>query len=211
NAAILPEGYVERVGFDAMQTQPISAGPYKVVSFTPGDRMVLERHADYWGGAPVATQVTIRLIPENATRIAALKSGEVDFITTVPPDLLSQVSDGNRLDKVEPFNYMLIRFNTVQGITTNVGLRKALSLAIDRTSITKDLWGGHVSELTDYWLPNEIGFDPSRKPFAFDLDAAKKELSGSGYAGEEIDFSAPNSYYTNGRLVTDAVNEMWQE
>src|SRR5262249_14479881 len=44
-----------------------------------------------------------------------------------------------------------------------------------------------------------------------DLDAAKKELSASGYAGEEIDFSAPSAYYTNGRLVTDAVNEMWQE
>src|SRR5262249_31932982 len=157
-----------------------------------------------WGGLPVATQVTLRVIPENATRIAALQSGEVDLITAVPPDLISQVTtDKTRLDQVRLFNWLTVSFHTLMGPTANVGVRKALSLAIDRATIVNQLWGGRVSQMTDYWLPEEIGFDPSRKPFAFDLDAAKKALADSGYAGEEIGFTPPNSYYTNSRIVAD--------
>src|SRR5262249_37599483 len=140
-AAIIPEGYEERKGFEAIQKLPLGAGPYKMVSYTPGDRMMMEPHAEYWGGVPTATQVALRIIPENATRIAALRSGDVDFITTVPPDLVSQVvSDKTRLDQVMPLNYLAVIFNTVKGPTANLGVRKALSLAIDRATIVKELW-----------------------------------------------------------------------
>ncbi len=210
NAAIIPQAYAEKQGFDALQTMIIGAGPYKVIEYKSGDRMVLAAHTDYWAGAPAATQVTLRVIPENATRVAAFRSGEVDMITTVPPDLVPQLDSDKTVGITsEVFNWMLIYFNTRKAPTDKVGLRRALSLSIDRKALTESLWGGKVRVVNDYYLPGEFGYDASRVPFAFDLDAAKKSLAESGYAGEELEFTPPSAYYTNGRLVSDAINEMW--
>jgi peptide/nickel transport system substrate-binding protein len=211
-AAIMPRAAVEATGFDAVQTAPIAAGPYRLVEYRDGDRVVLEPHDAYWGGVPPLGQVTLRLIPENATRIAALQAGEVDMVTTVPPDLLDQIarSTALRVDDVLLFNYMHIYFNTVAGLTANVDVRRALSLGIDRQLIADALWGGRVRVLNDYYLPGEFGHDPARPAFAYDPDAAARALGDAGYAGEALRFTPPATYYTNGRLVTDAITEMWQ-
>ncbi len=210
NAAIMPQAYAEATGFDALQTAPMGAGPYRVAEFIPGDRLVMERHSGYWGGEPVATDVTVRLIPEDATRIAALQAGEVDLITTVPPDLIELINaDPTRIDRVSLYNWMLIYFNSLKAPTSSVNLRKALSLSIDRELIASELWGGNVRVMNDYFLPGEFGHDAERPAFAFDLEAAARELEAAGYAGETIEFTPPGTYYTNGRLVTDVINEMW--
>jgi peptide/nickel transport system substrate-binding protein len=209
-ACVIPQAYAEKQGFDALQKMNIGAGPYKVVEYKTGDRMVVEAHKDYWGGAPAASQVTVRIIPEPATRLAAFLSGDVDLATTISPDSYAQLTtDKTTGITSEVFNWMLIYFNTKKGITSNVDLRKALSLGIDRQSIATSLWNGKVRVMNDYYLPGEFAYDATRPPFPFDLDAAKKALEASGYKGEELEFTPPATYYTNGRLVTDAINEMW--
>jgi peptide/nickel transport system substrate-binding protein len=210
NACIMPEAYVTATGFEKVQTAPIGAGPYKLVETKQGERTVLEAHADYWGGKPAADQVILRPIPELATRVAAFQAGEVDFITTIAPDSIAQLeTDTTRVLSSQVFNWMLIYFNTTKAPTDKVELRRALSLSIDRQSIAANLWGGRVRVMNDYLLPGEFAYDESRPPFAFDEDAAKKALEAAGYAGEEVAFTPPATYYTNGRLVTDAINEMW--
>jgi peptide/nickel transport system substrate-binding protein len=209
-ACVMPRDYVEGLSFDALQTAPVGAGPYKVTEFIPGERLVMEQHREYWGGVPEATEVTLRLIPEEATRIAALLGGDVDFITTVSPDSLRQIDTGEtRIDTVNLLNWMLIHFNTTLAPTSNVHLRKALSLAIDRNLIIQELWGDRVQPMTDYFLPNEFGFDPQHPPFVYDPEAAMEELQVGGYAGEAVEFNPPNTYYPNSRLVGDVINDMW--
>lgn len=212
NAAIMPREAVEAGGFDAVQTAPIGAGPLRVVEWRSGERLVLEPHDGYWGGAPGVGQVVVRVVPENATRVAALQAGEVDMATTLPPDLIGQVERGAglRVDQVLLNNFMHIYFNTVAGLTGDVEVRRALSLGIDRQLLVDALWDGRVRVMNDYLLPSEFGHDPERPPFAFDPDAARRALDAAGYAGETLRFTPPSTYYTNGRLVTDAVTEMWQ-
>jgi peptide/nickel transport system substrate-binding protein len=211
-AAVMPRAYTEATDFDTLQLAPLGAGPYRISEVIPADRIVLERHDGYWMGTPAAAQVIIRVIPETATRVAALQSGEVDFITTVSPDLVEQISsaDGLRIDPASVYNYMLIYFNTTTGPTANPDVRKALSLAIDRELIAESLWEGRVRVMNDYLLPGEFAYDAERPNFAYDPEQAMALLEQAGYNGEVLEFTPPNAYYTNGSLVTEVISEMWR-
>lgn len=212
-AAIMPQAYVEAAGFDAVQTAPMGAGPYRVEEVIAGDRIVMVRHDDYWMGQADADRVVVRVIPETATRVAALRSGEVDLITTISPDLIEQIEGdaGLKVETVPVFNFMLIYFNTNAGnLTADPLIRRALSLAIDREIIAETLWDGRVRVMDDYYLPGEFGYDETRDIFAYDPDEAMRLLEEAGYAGEPLAFTPPNAYYTNGQLVTDVIASMWE-
>lgn len=212
NAAIMPRAYVEANDFDTLQMAPIGTGPYSINEIIPADRIVLDRHDDYWMGTPSAAQVIVRVIPETSTRVAALQSGEVDFITTVSPDLIAQINgaDGLRIDTVDVYNYMIIYFNTREGLTANPDIRRALSLAIDRELIAESLWENRVRVMNDYLLPGEFAYDAERPNFAYDPEQAMALLEQAGYNGEVLEFTPPNAYYTNGSLVTEVITEMWR-
>jgi peptide/nickel transport system substrate-binding protein len=76
---IVPKKYIEKVGEDAYKKAPVGAGPYKLVSFNPGVELVTEAFPDYWRKAPSVKRVTMRSIPDETTRAAAVKAGEVDL------------------------------------------------------------------------------------------------------------------------------------
>ena len=75
---VVPRKYVERVGEEGFRKAPIGAGPYKFVSFNPGVELVLEAFEGYWRKAPSIKRLVFRSLPDETTRAAALKSGEVD-------------------------------------------------------------------------------------------------------------------------------------
>ena len=76
---IVPKAYVEKVGEDAFKKAPIGAGPYRFVSFNPGIELVMEAFDGYWRKAPNVKRLVFRSLPEETTRAAALKNGEVDI------------------------------------------------------------------------------------------------------------------------------------
>src|SRR4051812_45099044 len=76
---IVPKKYVEKVGDDGFKAAPVGAGPYKVVSFKPGVEIVLEAFEGYWRKVPSVKRLVMRSMPEETTRAAALKTGEVDI------------------------------------------------------------------------------------------------------------------------------------
>ena len=76
---IVPKKYVERVGDDGFKKAPIGAGPYHFVSFNPGVELVLEAYEGYWRKTPSVKRLVLRSLPEETTRAAALKKGEVDI------------------------------------------------------------------------------------------------------------------------------------
>ena len=78
-AWIVPKKYVEKVGEDGFKAAPVGAGPYKVVSFKPGVELVLEAFDGYWRKAPSVKRLVMRSLPEESTRAAALRNGEVDI------------------------------------------------------------------------------------------------------------------------------------
>ena len=88
----MPKKYVEQVGEDGFKKAPVGAGPYKFVSFTPGVELVCEAFEGYWRKAPTVKQLVFKVIPDEATRLAALKRGEVDIAYSIRGELAEELS-----------------------------------------------------------------------------------------------------------------------
>src|SRR3984957_5372663 len=88
---VVPRKYVEKVGEDGFKKAPIGAGPYKFVSFTPGVELTLEAFDGYWRKKPSVQPLVFRCIPDEATRLAALKRGEVDIVYSIRGELAEEL------------------------------------------------------------------------------------------------------------------------
>ncbi|MEC5324458.1 ABC transporter substrate-binding protein [Aurantimonas sp. A3-2-R12] len=221
---IVPEDYIKALSgdpavaedsdYEAFSLAPIGTGPYKIAEFVPEQRLVWERYDGFWGDAAPFEKVTVRRIPEMATRITALKNGEVDLITNLPPDQLQLVESDPDL-KVEgmvtPLFHVLI-YNTQNETMANPKLRQALNYAIDRDTLNEALWLGKAVVPSTHTM-EEFGplYMPDLETFKYDLEKAKTLLAESGYDGETIRIDTSASYYTNGLLAMQAIAEMWSQ
>ena len=88
---IVPKKYVQEVGEEGFKKAPIGAGPYKFVSFTPGVELIFEAFEDYWRKKPSVKRMVLKVIPEEATRLAALKRGEVDLAYSIRGELAEEL------------------------------------------------------------------------------------------------------------------------
>ena len=88
---IVPKKYVESVGEDGFKKAPIGAGPYKFVSFTPGVELVMEAFDGYWRKTPTVKRLVWKVIPDETTRLAALKRGEVDIAYSIRGELAEEL------------------------------------------------------------------------------------------------------------------------
>ena len=89
---VVPKKYVEKVGDEGFKKAPIGAGPYKFVSFSPGVELVLEAFDDYWRKPPNVKRLVMKVIPDEATRLAALKRGEVDIAYSIRGELAEELA-----------------------------------------------------------------------------------------------------------------------
>src|SRR5207248_1954677 len=89
---IVPKKYVEKVGDDAFKKAPVGAGPYKFVSFTPGVELVMETFDGYWRKTPSVKRLVLKSIPDESTRLAALKRGEVDIAYSIRGELADELA-----------------------------------------------------------------------------------------------------------------------
>src|SRR3989440_9492413 len=88
---IVPKKYVEKVGEEGYKKSPVGAGPYRFVSFTPGVELVLEAFEPYWRKTPSVKRLIFRVIPDEATRLAALKGGEIDIVYSIRGELAEEL------------------------------------------------------------------------------------------------------------------------
>ena len=212
-ASIVPAASTEAMDEASRMSVPLGAGPYSIVEFVAGDRMVLERHDAYWGGTPAASEIVLRFITEDATRIAALQAGDVDLITQVPVDQIDSLraAGGFTVSSAVTNNHMAVNFNTVKGPTADVNIRRAMSLAIDRDLIVQELWQGLSTVPPDYMFPGAFGHDPEFPGFAYDPEAARELVANSDYDGTPINFQATAGYYANTDVIMPVMAQMWQD
>jgi peptide/nickel transport system substrate-binding protein len=161
---------------------PVGSGPFTVKSFTPGQSIVLAANARYWGGKPKLDTVTIRTIPEIASRMTALRTGEVDLVWGVPDDQLGGLKSDSKL-KIEavPSNQVYTMwFNSSSPSLTSAAVRNALWKAVDFKTIIKTLYP-ETGALADSPLaPTVFGYS-AQQPKAYDPVAAKAELTAAGF------------------------------
>jgi peptide/nickel transport system substrate-binding protein len=211
---IVPKKYVEKVGEDGFKKAPVGAGPYKFVSFDPGVELVMEASETYWRKTPSVKRLVFRVIPDEATRLAALKRGEVDIVYSIRGELAEEVqrSPGLTQKPVYPpapfWLYFADQWDP-QSPWHDLRVRRAANLAIDRKSINEALTLG-FSKLTGSLIPDSFEFYWQPSPPVFDPAAARRLLAEAGHpngfdAGE---YSCDSSYSNLGEAVVNNLREV---
>jgi peptide/nickel transport system substrate-binding protein len=184
-AWIVPKKYVEKVGEDGFKAAPIGAGPYKVVSFKPGIELVLEAFDGYWRKAPSVKRLVMRSLPEESTRVAALRNGEVDiaYLLTGPTAEAVQKAPGYKV--VAPllsgaFWLELPDQWDPKSPWADRRVRLAASHAIDRQAVNKAETLG-FSRLTGNFVPRIFQYALTIEAPAYDPERSKKLLAEAGY------------------------------
>jgi len=182
---IVPKKYIEKVGEEAYKKAPVGAGPYKFVSFTPGVELTLEAFGDYWRKAPSVKRLVMRSIPDETTRAAAVKTGEVDaaylFSGAVAEDL--KRSPGVRV--VAPLLYGVYWLDFLdqwdpKSPWHDRRVRQAASLAIDRNAINQAEMLG-LGRPAGAFVPPEFEFSLKLDPPPFDPKRAKQLMVEAGF------------------------------
>ena len=199
---IVPKKYVEAVGDDGFRKAPIGAGPYKFVSFTPGVELVLEAFDQYWRKPPSVKRLVLKVIPDEATRLAALKAGEVDIAYSIRGELAEQLQriPGLTMKPVVLQGAFWLYFPEQWDPKSpwyDLRVRKAANLALDRKTINQALTLGY-SHVTGSILPDNFEFYWAPPAPVYDPAKAKQLLAEAGYPGGfDAGFYTCDSSYAN--------------
>ena len=182
---IVPKKYVEKVGDEGFKKAPVGAGPYRFVSFTPGVELVLEAFDQYWRKPPRVKRLVFRVIPEDSTRVAALKRGEVDIAYAIWGALAEEVrrTPGLTLKATVVPTTFWISFADQWDPKSpwhDRRVRLAATHAIDRQAINQAENLG-FAKITGSIVPNSFDFYWQPPPYPYDPAQARKLLAEAGY------------------------------
>lgn len=184
---IIPKDYVEEVGDDEFNANPIGTSPWKFVKLTPGVSIECEAVEDHWRVTPEWKNLIIELVPESSTALAKLRNGETDVVGVNLDEALEVQGEGYELRILgRPTSPVIPILGTwaVDGPTTDIRVRKALSLAINRQEIADEFFNGLAEPGGTLWTaPSSWGYDPSWEDeyFEYDPDEAMALLAEAGY------------------------------
>jgi peptide/nickel transport system substrate-binding protein len=207
---IVPPRYTQEKGDAHAGANPVGTGPYKFLRWVKDDRIEFEANPQYWGGAPRIARLVMRSIPESATRVAALQTGEVDLITNLPPNLQAPIKNAASLTTVtSPIAVnMIIELDTLKaGPIANKKVRQALNHAVDKQAIIQHTLEGLGRPAKGQTVPPEaFGHHPSLTDYPFDPAAARRLLAEAGYPnGFSMTIASGDGRYLLDKEVAQAI------
>src|SRR2546422_3525906 len=183
---IVPKKYVEQVGEDGFKKAPIGAGPFRLVSFTPGIELVAEAFEGYWRKAPHVQRLVFKVMPDDTTRAAALKKGDVDVIFQVNGPVAEdlrrtpQLRIVSRLTGNGVFWLDLPDQWDPKSPWHDRRVRLAASLALDRQAVNQAESLG-TSRPTGSIIPRSFEFALPLDPAPYEPGKARQLLAEAGY------------------------------
>ena len=204
---IVPKKYIERVGEEAFKKAPVGAGPFRLVSFTPGVDLVAEAFDGYWRKTPSVKRLVIKSMPEETTRAAALKKGEVDVIFQLGGPVAEDIRRTPNLRVAAPrtFGVFWVDFPDQWNPKSpwhDQRVRLAASLAIDRQALNQAETLG-FSRPTGSIIPRIFEFALPFDPPPYDPARAKQLLAEAGHPSgfDAGDFYPYPPYISMGEAV----------
>jgi peptide/nickel transport system substrate-binding protein len=207
----------------------IGTGPYKFVEYVPNQRIVLKANYGYWGGEEPWDKVTFKILTNPAARVAALLSGDVQMIETVPTSDIAQLSKDKRFSLVDKVTNRVIYVHFNQStekappfVTAKDGkpldknpfrdprVRKALSIAINRDAIAQRIMEGKAVPASQMLPDSFPGTSKKLKPPRYDPEGARKLLAEAGYPnGFALTIFGPNNRYINDDKIAQAIAQFY--
>jgi peptide/nickel transport system substrate-binding protein len=218
---VLPKKYIEANGDDVFARKPVGSGPYKFVEQVTGSHIKLAAVDSHWRiGAPRYKTVTFRLVPEETTRIALLRRGEVD-IADVSRDRVGELErEGfpihmRKEEAILTMWWILPRDNQP---TKDKRVREALNLAVDRNEMAQSIFAGKADPayvpMGLSWSYRDFGFKVTPEmQYAYDPARARKLLADAGFAGgfslDVYAYQLPG--LPEGKAFAEAMSGYWQK
>src|SRR5499426_579499 len=200
NRFILSKAAGDKYG-DQMDQNPIGSGPYKYVSYQRGGNFVFSRNDDYWRGKADIKEVIFKKVTEDAARLAALESGQADFVNNIPVHEVARLQKHPRvrIDQVEGLRMFFLAFNMAHKPWDNKLVRQAANYSVDAPAIVKNIFDGIGYPCNGPVGANVIGADPKLKRYPYDPQRSKQLLAQAGFPnGCDIQL-----YYSAGRYPKD--------
>jgi peptide/nickel transport system substrate-binding protein len=206
----------EKVGRDwrAFAQTPAGTGPFKMTRFVPRERAEYEPNTEYWdkNRIPKTDKVILLPMPEVTTRLAALRTGQVDWIEVPPPDAIPVLRQAN-------FQIFLRSYPHVWPYSLNLKLapwdnklvRQAANYAIDREGICKSLLNETCTPATGVVYPSHPWFGNPKQTYTYDPRKAKELMKQAGYDGKRAKTSFLISTSGSGQMLPLPMNEFVQE
>jgi peptide/nickel transport system substrate-binding protein len=215
---VSPEiGIVPRGSGAEMAQDPIGTGPFRFVSATTDEEIVLERNENYFGGAPKIERLRMRIVPDAIVRALELRKGSADAaINSLTPDMVVTLAKDRGLAAVqEPGTTMAyLAFNFEDPILAKRAVRQALAYATDRATIIKYLLRGQARPAQSLLPPNHWAFDGDVQKYDFDPGLAEEMLDAAGYRrgkdGVRLRLTLKTSTDEFTRLTSAAIADQWK-
>jgi peptide/nickel transport system substrate-binding protein len=207
----------------------IGTGPYKFAEYVPNQRVVLKANYGYWGGEEPWDKVTFKILTNSAARVAALLSGDVQMIETVPTSDIAQLAKDPKFNLTDKVSNRVIYVHLNQSnekaapfVTAKDGkpldrnpfrdarVRKALSIAINRDAIAERVMERKAVPAAQLLPDMFYGTSRKLKPPKYDPEAAKKLLAEAGYPnGFNLTIHGPNNRYINDDKIAQAIAQFY--
>jgi peptide/nickel transport system substrate-binding protein len=204
-----PKDAIVKVGPSYALTHESGTGPYVVESREQGVKWVLKRFEDYWdtGSPGNIDEIVLTPIKEDATRVAAILSGDVDFVMPVPPQDYDRLEADENVNLVTMAGSRIITFqlnqNRVEAFK-NPKVRRAIVYATNNVGISDKIMNGKATPAGQQGPEGFAGYVPELQP-RFDLEKAKQLMQEAGYPdGFSVTMIAPNNRYVNDEKIAQA-------
>ncbi|MEO9220498.1 MAG: ABC transporter substrate-binding protein [Mycobacteriaceae bacterium] len=168
-------------GIQAITNEPVGTGPFKVTNWG-ANKVALAAFTGSWRPPKVGT-LEIQGLPDPAARLQALQSGQIDMITGVSPDQVSQLTGQTKVDVTKGNQVMSLAFINTKGQTAlnDQRVRQALNYAVDKEAMARDLLLGKGEATGQGATPRAVGYNPDVAPYAHDTTKAKQLLTEAGF------------------------------
>jgi peptide/nickel transport system substrate-binding protein len=204
----------------------VGTGPFKFVSYKPGESIVMTRNDAYWGDKSPWSEIEFRPIKSGPSRVAALLAGDVDMIAGVPTTDIETLKKNDKVTLSQGVSNRVIYLHMdqfredspfihahgggkIKNPLLDLRVRKAISMAINRDAIVDRVMEG-VAIKAGQLLPEAFfGISPNLKPVEYDPKGAKALLAEAGYPdGFEMTIHGPNDRYLNDAKIAEAIGQM---
>ena len=188
----------EETGFQPTGTfgteQPIGTGPFKLESWQIGDRLTLVRNEDYWGEKAKLDKLIIRPISDNAARLQALQTGEIQGYDLVEPQDVPTIEGDSELQILErpAFNVAYVTINHKVKPFDKLEVRQAVAYGLDRQAVVDNFYGGRGEVAKEFMPPSLPGYADDVTEYPYDPEKAKSLLQKAGLTlPVEVEFWYP--------------------
>jgi peptide/nickel transport system substrate-binding protein len=203
---------IEKYGDDIRQ-HPVGAGPYILSEWVKGDRIVMVRNKNYYGKKPTVEKLTFKIIPEDATREAMLRAGQIDVCYKPLPSNVAALKADPKITVEMPLDTRTIfmGLNCQKGVTKNKLVRQAFNYAVDKKAICKKILFDTAVPMEGPVSPILFGYFKMPNQYDYNPEKAKELLKKANFDfNQTVNMRTPQGRYLFDKQVSEAVQAYLQ-